>query len=231
MIDKLLLVFLLLFNSSILFSQSKGEDSSPSPTTDSVFIFTPSRPLLGDTTMVNSEVFNFLELTLSDNGYSIGYYATKELTSLFSLTASVFFSGARNTDELEAYDPFTGQFYIPGKINRLFMLPITLGLRTYLFPAELSKEFKPFFHTNVGMNIIISNPYQLGFFEAWEEASVYYKPVVTVGFGASFSNRIRPLEISLRYQYSPFGGEGLESILGNPLKNFGGLYISLGIAL
>ena len=102
MIDKLLLVFLLLFNSSILFSQSKGEDSSPSPTTDSVFIFTPSRPLLGDTTMVNSEVFNFLELTLSDNGYSIGYYATKYLTSLFSLTASVFFTGARNTEDLES---------------------------------------------------------------------------------------------------------------------------------
>lgn len=231
MFDKLLLVFLLFFNSTILFSQSKGEDSSPNVSYDSVFIFTPVRPLLGDTVVVNSELTNFLELTLSDNGYSIGYYATKELNSIFSVTGSVFFSGARNTDELEFFDPFTGQFFIPGKINRLFMLPVTLGIRSYLFPAELSKEFKPFLQANVGMNVIISNPYALGFFEAWEEATVYFRPVIALGFGASFSNRIRPLEISLRYQYSPFGGEGLESIIRNPIKNFGGLYISLGISL
>lgn len=231
MFDKLLLVFLLLFNSSILFSQSKGEDSSPNQTTDSVFIFTPIRPLLGDTIVVRSDIVNFLELTLSDNGYSIGYYATKELNSLFSLTGSIFFSGARNTDEIEFFDPFTGQFFIPGKINRLFMLPISIGLRTYLFPSELSKEFKPFLQANIGTNVILSNPYELGFFEAWEEANIYYRPVMSVGVGASFSNRIRPLEMSLRYQYSPFGGEGLESIIRNPIKNFGGLYISLGIAL
>lgn len=231
MFDKLLLVFLLIFNCTILFSQSKGEDSSPSQSVDTVYIFTPVRPLLGDTVVVNSELINFLELSLSDNGYSIGYYVTRELNSVFSLTGSIFFSGARNTDELEYYDPFTGQFFVPGKINRLFMLPMTKGLRTYLFPAELSKEFKPFLQVNAGMNIIISNPYQLGFFEAWEEANFYFKPVVNLGVGASFSNRIRPLEISLRYQYSPFGGEGLESIIRNPIKNFGGLYISLGISL
>ncbi len=231
MLIKLLFVCFLFFQVSIVFSQSNGEAPIPSQKKDTVFIFTPSRPLLGDSVIVNNNIQGYLELSLSDNGYGIGYYLIKDISSFFTVTTSIFFSGARNTDEIDFYDPFTGQFFVPNKINRLFMLPITIGGRLYLFPGELSNDFKPFFQTNIGANVIFSNPYRLDFFEAWNEASMYIKPVFSAGIGASFSNRLRPLEISLRYQYSPFGGEGLESIIRNPIKNFGGLYITVGVAL
>jgi len=228
----LLFVVLVFFTSfNVLFSQSKGESQNENSLQDSVFIFTSVRPLLGDSVTVNNEIFHFIELSLSDNGYGFGYYLTKNINSILTVTGSVFFSGARNTDELEYYDPFNGHFFIPNKINRLYMLPVTFGARLNLFPEELSKDFQPFVQASIGGNFILSNPYSLGFLEAWNEASVYIRPVFSLGFGSSFSNRIRPLEISVRYQYSPFGGEGLESILRNPISNFGGLYIALGISI
>jgi hypothetical protein len=34
----------------------------------------------------------------------------------------------------------------------------------------------------------------------------------------------------IRYYYIPFGGNGIDSIKDLPMKDFGGLFIALGIA-
>jgi len=45
-------------------------------------------------------------------------------------------------------------------------------------------------------------------------------------FGALYTSLI---SVRMRYIYTPFGGEGLESVRDSPIQNFGGFYISLAL--
>jgi len=198
---------------------------------DSTFIYKPATPLElynPDAKFMNNSLC--LDIIFSNSGFGGGLLYTHTLDKDNILFANFYISGARNTDELEYWDYNTGTWRVPNKVNRLFMIPLTFGYTRLMFQDAIAGSFKPFITGGVGPALILSTPYEKEWFSAWNYTQAYIRLDTYIGIGAYFSlidNSIASANI--RYYYIPFGGEGLESIRNLPIKDFGGLVLSLSV--
>lgn len=197
---------------------------------DSLFVFESPRPLL-----VQQEELPpswGILLTFSENGFGGGIAYQRGLTRTLAWSAELTLSGARNSDEFEVYDPYTGTIAVPGKVNRLFLLLLSLSLQQFLFTESLDETFAPLVSVGIVPTVVVATPYEREFFQAFRYAQFFGRLGAHIGLGA----RIRYggqsfLSIGLRYYTIPFGGAGLESIRGRPIRNFGGVVLSLRLPL
>lgn len=202
-----------------------------------------------------------LSVLFSNNGFGLGAFFNYKLVSELYAFASLYISGARKTDEFDTpiyYNPYENPYSyylrVEGKKNRLFNIPLMFGVQKFFFANKLSDNFKPYAEAGIGPSFIISTPYQeapytferdmygyvipdsLGyyydFFESFKLAKLHIKPGGFIGIGANFESIPKSiLGVNIRYYYIPFGGDGLESMLNQPIKDFGGLFISLNIGV
>jgi hypothetical protein len=235
---RLLTIFILLFiSSTYLYSQTKGEPPK-SPTgykPDSVFVFTPKRPLISDAVTNDLQNAWGIDLLLSNNGFGAGFFMQLKLSDAIVAYGSLYISGARNSDELEQpfYDEYGQIVYrVPGKINRLYMFPLTFGMQYYIFRDVLSESLKPYLSFGVGPTFILSTPYEIEFFSAFSHASFYTRFGTSVGIGADVGGSEKTtMSVNMKYYFIPFGSPGLESMQGSPITNFGGIFLSLSVAM
>ncbi len=202
-----------------------------------------------------------LSVLFSNNGFGLGGFFSYKLAHELYTFASLNISGARKTEEFETpiyydpyYNPYSYYLRVERKKNRLFNIPFMFGVQKFFFSNKLSDNFKPFAEAGMGLSFIISTPYQeppydferdmygyviadsLGyyydFFESFKHAKLHIRPGGFIGIGANFESIPKSiLGINIRYYYIPYGGDGLESIVKQPLKDFGGLFISLNIGV
>ena len=228
-----LFILLIVFSNENIFGQEKGE-AVPGYKPDSVFTFHSPRPLIS---IPPSERFFEhgwgFNLALSNNGFGFGLFMQRALNKDMNLIANLMFSGARNTDELVSYftDGINLIDSIRGKIHRLTLIPLTIGLEQNLFTNTLTESFRPYISGGIGAALILSSPYT---WNNWFKDVVNQKPYIRfasyIGIGANFSAKSQSIkELSIRYYFIPFGGNGLESIQNSPIIDFGGLFISINI--
>jgi hypothetical protein len=228
-------------------AQTGGEpDFKP----DSVIIFTSSRPL----TTYKEEIANKFNaygaiIAFSGAGFGGGAFYKRVINDNWSFDAEFQFNEARNSDEFEQPNLEYRLYLVPGKRNRLYFMPFSMGVTRYLFKNELFESLSPFVTVGGGLALIAKTPYfrSMGvddtgnyfetdyrnFFQAWGDATIYGRPSLYFGLGADFGKIGKTTSsINLRYYYTPFGGEGLESMsyqfTGVPaMTNFGGFMITL----
>lgn len=224
-----LIILTLLLLSTEIYSQN--EIAQYKSNYDTTFIFTPGRKL-----QTMSEQMGLLnnaggiDLLFSNSGFGLGGFYQYFMDDITKIGARFFISGARNTDELEFYDYFTGNSFIPNKVNRLYLMPLTVNITRNLFSEVLHKSFRPYVSAGVGPAFILSTPYNREFFNAFNYAKWYTRFGGNVGIGAAFGLESSSyLSVNIDYYYIPFGGDGLESIKDKPIKTFGGLFLSLSI--
>lgn len=208
-------------------------------TADSVFIFTSPRPLLNDTTSISSfrsQSSIGLDIMFSGSGYGFGMFFQKSISRDFVAVVNTFFTGVRNTSELEVFDGYTGQWVVPGKSNRLSMVPLMFGVNYKLFQSTLGENFRPFLSGGFGPVFIFQNPYVtregqvIDYFSSWKDAQSHIKYGGYIGIGATISVAQKSnFQVNLRYYTIPYGQDGLESIQGNPITNFGGPFVTVSI--
>ena len=215
------------------------------PPTDTTILFRPVRPLLEDVT--NQAVAYHqagMSLLLSSSGWAVGGYYGTEIGTGLTLGCDMFISGKRNTDE---FDNALYNGLIPvvaDKVNRLFVMPLTISLQYRLFRETLQETFRPFLTFGAVAGTILKTPYlrienidyyetlrYYEFFESFGHATTYLRPGAMIGLGAVFGpvGKGSQVGVSIRYFTIPFGGKGLESILDKPITDFGGLVIGLAI--
>ncbi len=208
-------------------SQMRGEEHKFNP--DTVFVFKSPRKLL----TMSDRVYQYSnaaggELFFSNSGFAFGGFYQMFLNESSTFETRFFITGARNSDEFEFYDYFTGDSFIPGKINRLYLMPLTFSYSRYLFRDILHKSLKPYVKVGAGPAFILSTPYSKSFFNALNYAKWYARFAGNVGIGAVIGIESgNYLRANIDYYYVPFGKNGLESMENKPIKTFGGIYISL----
>lgn len=198
---------------------------------DSAFIYKPAQPFEiynPDAKFINNSLC--LDIIFCNSGFGVGTLFTHSFDKENLLFANFYISGTRNTDEIEYWDSNTNTWRVPNKVNRLFMAPITIGYSRLIFQNSIAGSFKPFLSAGIGPTLIVATPYDKEWFSAWGYAQSYIRFNTYIGIGAYFSlidNSVASANI--RYYYIPFGGQGLESIRNLPIKDFGGLVLSLSI--
>jgi hypothetical protein len=231
-------MFLTLIFFSEIFSQEKG-GANPDFNPDSVIVFKSPRPLIQKITETNTLSSGWGgDFLLSDSGFGIGFFFHTFITEELLAYASLYISGARNSDEFEDRDN-SGYWTVRNKINRLYKFPLMFGLQQFLFKGSISESLQPYITAGVGPTFILSTPYTynripngevMNWFESFNYSEWNTKMGGFVGIGAYFGSLSKSvLGFNIKYYYVPFGDNGLESIIGLPITNFGGIFLSLSI--
>jgi len=212
---------------------------------DTTIVFTPSSPDLISTT--HYEPFRNawgIDLMVSNNGFGLGGFWRHEYSDEISGFIGLAISDVKDEGEVEFYNQFTGQTFIPGKKNRLLMFPLSVGVQYRLFKDDIADNFRPYLSAAIGPSMIFVAPYsiqhtvdgpngtstyteQIEFFKSLKYGRPRYTVGAYIGGGAYFGLDKATLSgISFRYYFIPFK-DGIEILDRIYIKQFGGFFITL----
>lgn len=216
------------------------------PRRDSAMVFTPSNPNLIQKT--NYEPFRNawgVDIMVSNNGFGAGVFLRHEFSDVLSGFLQLAISDVKDDSEVEDFNQYTGESYTPGKINRLLLIPVTVGMQYRLFKDDIVDNFRPYVSAGLGPSLIFVAPYanvntisdptfgtlttydQIDFFKSLGKGQLKYTLGGYIGAGAYFGVDKGTLTgISIRYYYIPYQ-PGVQSLQGVPIKRFGGFFITL----
>jgi len=205
----LILIFAVIF----IYGSSYAQDSN------SIKKFNPSNPRNAWT----------LGLNVTEQGFGVngGYY--KKLNNDMDLFITLSFSSVSDPSEIKQYD-YYGNEYIPGKQNRLYSIPLTVGIQRYIFREDIEGNFRPLIMAGVSPAIVLTNPYSESFFKAIKYTQMSYAVGGFIGIGLEFVESSElSLGINARYSYIPVIGREVNSLENTPLKDIGGFQISFQV--
>lgn len=229
--NKIIIGFLLCIAFCVELNAQTGGNNIPE-SLDTSFVFTSPRSLIRDSNDVNIYKNALgIDLLLSNAGVGIGFFYDRNITNDWKVISELFYSPMRNTDELEsAWDSSRYEWIAPTKIRRLYIFPLTLGVQRYIRIGNLTKSFHPFISAILTPTYIWEMPYERNWFDDVKYSKGHFRFGGGLQIGADFGMSTNSLvTIKVRYTYVPFGGDGLESVKGSPIKNFGGLFLSLSL--
>jgi hypothetical protein len=213
---------------------------------DTSIIFTPSNPNLFATSgrySLTTHAWGF-DLSLSNNGFAAGMFLRREFTGNLAGTLSLSISDVKAEGEMDFFDSF-GQSYVPGKANRLLLLPLFVSMQYRLFEDDITDSFRPFVSAGLGPcmvyvapysrtyvdtlsnNVIYSHTDLIEFFTSLKSGQPRYTLGGYIGAGAHFGlDRTTLTGLSVRYTFVPFP-DGIEVLSNSLVRDVGGFYITL----
>jgi hypothetical protein len=185
---------------------------------DTALVFASPRPWMEKVEAVRPTHTGLgIDILLSGQTFGLGGTYFRRITDNVFATASFGFIMKQTADEIEYVDPF-GNVVIPFKINRVFTVPLTLGVHYMpLGEEKLFNLLRPMLLGGVGMTTALIGPYSrdgnppyFDFFESMSRATTIVRPTIFFGVGAefaSFGNSF--VYATLRYYETPAGGDGV----------------------
>jgi len=146
------------------------------------------------------------------------------------LFINLLVSGVTDDRELELFDPYTGTSSTMGKVNRVFMIPLSIGIQKYMFKDDIEGSFKPLVSAGITPALVLTNPADRGFFNALG----YFQPGFAFGGFLGIGMEYRQtknisVNFHARYYYLPVIGKEINSLKDTPIKDLGGLQFVFGV--
>lgn len=210
---KRLLFILLLLPAFFLYGQKIGELAPEKPPT--VF---PSNAWGAD-------------ILFSDGGFGLGTFLRKSFSPKVSGFIDISFSESKNAREFEYFD-YYGNSIVVGKENRVYLVPLNIGIQYRIFQKDLTDNLRPYFSAGIGPTLGISTPYREEFFSSFSNAQFHLAVGGYIGFGADFGlSKSNLIGLNMRYYYSKFITEGVEHLANQVKTEIGAFYITLSIGM
>lgn len=195
---------------------------------DTQYTYMPIRSIAPDTT-VRPHALG-LDLMIGNSGFGGGVFYRQSINGTLSFIATFAISEAKAPNEVAYYDPFTGQKFVPGKVNQLWVIPVMVGLQYRLFKNQITDSFRPYVFAGIGPNAIFAAPYDQPLGYSFSHGRGYFGGGGYFGIGAFFGTDPNSLiGVSLRYYILPMT-HGIESMQNEPMANFNSFFISFDIA-
>ncbi len=170
------------------------------------------------------------ELVFSEGGIGAGAFYKHSISMELTLTSTFSITEAKDDNEFTYIDPYTLQTFTVGKVNRVFLIPFTIGLQYRMFTEELSDNLRPFVDFGLGPSFVITTPYDQDFLKGFGKAHNNFAAGGYVGFGANFgTDKSSLVGLNVRYYYVRLFNGGVESLRNRPRNNFGGIFITLSL--
>jgi outer membrane protein W len=143
---------------------------------------------------------------------------------------NLLISGVSDDRELELFDPLTGTSSIQGKENRVFMIPLSIGLQKYMFKDDIEGNFKPLVSAGITPTLVLTNPADISFFKALGHFETGFAFGGFVGIGMEYvQTKNISVNFHARYFYLPVIGKEINSLENTPINNVGGLQFVFGV--
>ena len=172
-----------------------------------------------------------VNVMFGEGGLGLGTFFRKQLSNNLSGFIDISFSESKDEREFEYVD-YYGVVYTYNKKNRVFMIPLNLGLQYRLFSESLTDNMRPFISVAVGPSMVLTNPYEKEFFDAMGYCQLKWAVGGYVALGTNFgSSKSSLFGFTLKYSFAHFFDNGVENIINKYRKNIGTLSLSLDIGL
>lgn len=172
-----------------------------------------------------------VNLMFGEGGFGLGSFLKKELSKNFY--GFIDFSISESKDEKEFdYVDYYGVVYTFNKKNRVFVIPVNLGVQYRIFSDALTDNMRPFIGIAAGPTFVITNPYEKEFFDALGYSTMKLAVGGYIAFGAYFgTSKTSLLGLTIKYSFAHMFDNGVENLFGRYRNNIGSLSISLDIGL
>lgn len=172
-----------------------------------------------------------LDIIFSEGGFGLGTFYRRQLSKDFTAFVDFSVSEAKDDNEIQYID-YYGNPYTIGKKNRIFLMPLNLGVQYRLFQEEISDNLRPYINGGVGPTLIVTTPYELEFFDSFGSAKSKFAMGAYIGLGANFGlDKKSLLGLNIRYYFIHLFDEGVESLYGKYKKDMGGLFLTINLGL
>ncbi|MEO6696028.1 MAG: hypothetical protein ABIY50_07415 [Ignavibacteria bacterium] len=205
-ITSIIICLFILCNTSLIFSQTKTKESKKE-----------RRNNWG------------IGIVYSESGVGV----SSSLYTPISKSADLFFklmvSGLSDSRELERYDVL-GNSIIPDKINRIFIAPLSIGIKKELFKDDLDGDFIPVINFGIAPTLVLTNPYNKSFFNAIGFTKSKFAFGGFGGIGVNFrQSKSVSMNVNINYYFLPIIGDPVVSIQNSKIKDVGGFQIAFGL--
>ncbi|MBA4250467.1 MAG: hypothetical protein C0425_02865 [Chlorobiaceae bacterium] len=168
-----------------------------------------------------------VDVIFSEGGFGLGGFYRRQLNQSFTFFTDFSISESKDDREMEYID-YWGQTFVPGKKNRIFILPLNLGLQYRLFKDAITDNLRPYINAGVGPSMVVTTPYEREFFSAFGKAHARYTVGGYIGFGANIGiDEKKLLGLNVRYYVIQFFDEGVEGLDNRFQKTLGGFFLTL----
>lgn len=168
-------------------------------------------------------------LNYGENGFGPFTSFFVGLGKTSDLVLSLSFSGVTDEREIERVDVF-GNTQTINKINRVFMMPLSIGLRQELFKNDIEGDFLPLLNLGIAPTLVMTNPYDRSYFSAIPYTQSTFAFGGYAGIGVNFTqSKSTSMNVNLNYYYLPILGDGVQSLQYNTIENVGGFQLSMGV--
>jgi hypothetical protein len=193
-----------------------------------------------------------IDILISNGGFGMGAFYRREFSDEWFGFTSLSVSESKDDREVEQFDYWTGQQYVPGKLNRFLVIPLMFGVQHRLFKEEITDNFRPYVNAGAGPTMIYVAPFtrvtiqngtpqyeQVEYFNAIGKGSPHYTMGGFIGFGANFGiDKTNLFGVNFRYYFTYVLGDGLPSlynmstgVASGTKKDFGGFFITLNVGV
>ena len=165
----------------------------------------------------------------SDKGYGVSATYYKNLGNYTDLTLNLGITGITDPQEFEQFDIY-GNSFVANKVHRLYLMPLNIGIQNYVFKDDIEGNFRPFVTAGISPSLVLSNPYDKSYFQAFGYFNSSFAFGGYVGIGMEYIEfRNVALTMNVKYFYLPVIGSEVSSLLNKPMKDVGGLHINFGL--
>ncbi len=169
-----------------------------------------------------------IDIMFSEGGVGLGTFYRREISRKITLFGDLSISESKDDQEFEYYDIFGRPIPVFGKKNRVFLVPLNVGLQYRLFEGIIYDNLRPYLNLGVGPSIVFTTPYDKEYFDAFGKAHANYAMGGYVGFGANFGlDKSSLIGINLRYYIIHLLDDGVETLNGKQRKDLGGIFLTL----
>ncbi len=172
-----------------------------------------------------------VDVLIGESGFGLGTFYRHSFST--KSTGFIDFSISESKDEREfEFVDYFGRTFVAGKKNRVFFLPLNLGIQYRLFENTLTDNLRPYLSGGIGPNLFITTPYALEFFDSFGKAKLNWAVGGYAGFGANFGlSKTNLVGINFRYYYAYLLNKGVENLHTKFRKEIHSFYVTLNIGL
>lgn len=168
-------------------------------------------------------------LMFSDGGFGLGGFYNISLTRTLTGFADFSLSESKDENEVEVYD-YWGEPHVLNKKNRVFLIPLSLGLQQRLFASSITDNLRPYINAGAGPSLVVTTPYEKEFFSSWKYAQNNLALGGYIGLGANFGlSKTSLAGINIRYYLIHMFSHGVENLEGKYRNDLGGIFITLNL--
>jgi len=167
-----------------------------------------------------------LGVTVTETGFGISAGLFKSLDENYDFFATLAIGGVSDNREFEEYDWY-GNPIIQNKENRVFLIPLNIGIQRYMFKEDLAEGFLPLITAGITPALVLTNPYDKSYFTAFKYFQAAFALGAFAGIGMEFiQTKNIALGLGARYLYLTPVGKEVNSLKNKPIKNLGGFQLN-----